>query len=59
MHIFLLEKSCPKILVIPSNLIYISSMKNEFNIRKANELRISKKNMKKHDHKHERSESLR
>jgi hypothetical protein len=59
MHIFLLEKSCPKIPIIPSNLIYISSMKNEFNIRKANELRISKKIWKKHDHKHERSESLR
>jgi hypothetical protein len=51
MHIFLLEKSCPKIPVILSNLIYISGMKNEFNIREANKSRIRKKNMKKHDHK--------
>jgi hypothetical protein len=56
MYIFLSEKSCPKILVIPPNLIYISSMINEFNIRKANKSRISKKNPKKPDHKHERSE---
>jgi hypothetical protein len=56
MHIFWSEKSCLKILVIPPNLIYISGMINKFNIRKANKSRISKKNAKKHDHKHERSE---
>jgi hypothetical protein len=50
MHIFLSEKSCPKILVIPPNLIYISGMINELNIRKANKSRISKKIRKKHDH---------
>jgi hypothetical protein len=34
-------------------------MTNECNIRKANKSRISKKNPKKHDHKHERSEKPR
>ena len=43
MHILRSEKSCPKILVIPPNLIYISSITNECNIRKANKSRLSKK----------------
>lgn len=43
MHIFQSDKSCPKILIILTNLIYICSMISEFNIRKPDKSQIGKK----------------